>query len=91
MNHGPDPGRTAGGEPAGWHRAELAIARLEGEIGTNLRERVAALEKGQESLATKADLERAKLAMLGSFAAAGISILILLLRFVSWIWPSATS
>lgn len=61
---------------------------MQGEIGTNLRERVAALEKGQESFATKADVERAKFAMISSFVAAGFSVLILLLRFVSWIWPS---
>ncbi len=75
-------------EPAGWRKTELALARMQGEMGTNIRERVAALEKGQESLATKADLERAKLAMLTSIVAAGFSILILLIRLLTWIWPS---
>ena len=75
-------------EPADWRQTERDLARMQGEIGAKIGERVAKLEEGAKSLATKADLERAKLAIYGSFAAAGLSILILLLRFVSWIWPS---
>lgn len=86
---GSEPERAS--EPPRWRETELALARMQGEIGTNIRERVAALEKGEESLATKADLEKAKLSMITSVAAAGVSILVLVLRFVSWIWPSSGS
>ena len=60
---------------------------MQGEIGTNLRERVAALEEGRKSLATKADLERAKVAMITSVGAAAFSVLILLVRLLAWVWP----
>ena len=54
-----------------------------------MRERIVEVEKGQEALATKADLERAKVWGLTSSLAAGMSVLILLLRLLSWIWPGS--
>ena len=60
---------------------------MQGEIGPAIRERVAKLEKGQESLATKADVERAKVWGLASLIAAWTSIIVLVLRLLSWIWP----
>ncbi len=65
------------------------MARMQGELGTDMRERIAKLEKGQEAFATKADLERAKVWGLTSLLAAGMSVLILLLRLLSWIWPDS--
>ena len=93
----------ASSEPARLRSAERALARMEGELGTNLRERVAALEEAQkslatkadvaalrsnqENLATKADVERAKLWFVGGMVGAGLSMLIVVVRLLSWIWP----
>lgn len=74
-------------EPARLRDAELSLARMQGEIGPGIRERVARLEKGQESLATKADLERAKVWGMTSLIAALTTIIVLVLRLLSWIWP----
>ena len=62
---------------------------MQGEIGSGIRERVAKLEKGQESLATKVDVERAKVWGLTSLFAALATLLVLVLRLLSWIWPAA--
>ena len=60
---------------------------MQGEIGPGIRERVAKLEKGQESLATKADVERAKVWGVVGLFAAWTSIIVLIIRLISWIWP----
>lgn len=74
-------------EPARLRDAELSLARMQGEIGPGIRERVAKLEKGQESLATKADVERAKVWGVVGLFAAWTSIIVLIIRLISWIWP----
>ena len=91
-------------EPARLRATEIELARMQGEIGSGIRERVAKLEQnqehfatradiarletGQENLATEADIERAKNWGLKSMIAALAAIAILIVRFVSWIWPS---
>ncbi len=76
-------------EPARLRDAELSLARMQGEIGPGIRERVARLEKGQESLATKVEVERAKVWGMASLLAAWTSILVLIIRLISWLWPDA--
>lgn len=91
LHDGASPPPPDSSEPARLREAELSLARMQGEIGPGIRERVARLEKGQESLATKVDVERAKVwGMVGLFAA-WTSIIVLVIRLISWIWPDAGS
>lgn len=62
-------------EPRRLRATELDLARIKGEIGENMRERIVALEAQQPYLATKADLETAKRWWLGSSLSALISVL----------------
>ena len=83
----PGPESAVSAEPVGWHSTELALARMQGELGVRLGERVAKLEKGQDSFATKVDLANAKLWAVISIGGGLISLLLVVLRFISWIWP----
>ncbi len=80
------PGPEASSEPARLRQAEVALARIQGELGTQMGERVARLEEAQKSFATKEDLERAKRWGLTALFSALLSLLILQLRLLSWIW-----
>ena len=74
-------------EPARLREAERLLARMQGEIGSGIGERVARLETGEKRFATKADVERAKIWIVTRTVAACGSVL-LILRLISWIWSS---
>lgn len=63
---------------------ELQLAELRGEMGSAPRERLATLEAKLLSLATTTDLERAKRWVVVGLASAGLSILALVVRVLTW-------
>lgn len=63
---------------------ELRLAELKGEMGPAPRERLATLEAKLLSLATTTDLEKAKRWVVVGLASAGLSILALIVRVLTW-------
>ena len=68
--------------------AELRIERLGAEVGPAPRERLATLEARIQALASQTDLEKAKRWVVVGLASAGFSVLALLVRIVTWLFPN---